>query len=123
MKKLIVASLLFFAVAYMMLTYYFNDLQINKYPDRETVLAEKAIEHGFVPALLPSSAYDIEETHDIDTNQLFGRFYYKETDEKVVMTQLASLPESNGTYTGKDFLFRIDTEKNTVKYRNKPQSH
>jgi hypothetical protein len=123
MKKLIIASLLFFAAVYMMLTYYFNDIQINKYPDKETVLAEKAIEQGFVPALLPSSAYNIEETHDADSNQLFGRFYYKETDEKGLMTQLASLPENNGTYAGKDFLFRIDTEKNMVKYRNKPQSH
>jgi hypothetical protein len=44
-------------------------------------------------------------------------------DEQVVMAQLTSFPESNGTYAGKDFLFRIDSKKNMVKYRNNPQTH
>jgi hypothetical protein len=122
MKKIIAAILLFFAGIYFLLNAHFNDVQINKYDNLRQVKEDQAIQKGWVPTLLPPSAYDIEETHDNDTNQLFGRFYYKETDEKVVMTQLASLPESNGTYTGKDFLFRIDTGKNMVKYRNRPQS-
>ena len=122
MKKIMIAVLLFFIGIYMLLNTYFDDIQINKYDNLQQVKREKAIEKGWVPALLPPSAYDIEETHDIDTNQLFGRFYYKEADEKRVLAHLASLPENNGTYTGKDFLFKIDSKKNMVKYRNRPLS-
>ena len=121
MKKIIIAILLFFAAVFFMLQYYFSDVQINKYPDKESVLKESAIEKGWVPPILPDSAYDIEETHDIDTNQLFGRFYYKPKDEKILMIQLDQMPEQNGTYIGKHFLFKIDSEKHLVQYRNKTQ--
>jgi len=121
MKKIIAAVLLFFAGIYFLLTAYFSDVQINKYPDIASVKEDKAIEKGWVPALLPPSAYNIEETHDIDTNQLFGRFYYKESDEKSLMQQISPVPDSNGTYEWKAFLFRVDTEKNQVKYRNKTE--
>jgi len=75
MKKIIIGILLFFVAVFFMLKYYFADTIINKYPDVESVKKENAIQEGWVPALLPDSAYDIEETHDIDSNQLFGRFY------------------------------------------------
>jgi len=120
MKKIIIAILLFFVGIYFLLNSYFFDVQINKYPDMTAVKEDKAIDRGWVPALLPDSAYDIEETHDIDTNQLFGRFYYKEEDEKELMEKLSPVPESNGTYSWKHFLFKIDRQKNQVKYRNKP---
>ena len=119
MKKIIIAMLLFFAAVFVMLQYYFTDIEINKYPDKETVVKEQAIEHGWVPALLPDSAYDIEETHDVEKDQLFGRFYYKEPDEKALIETLKLIPESNGTYEWKGFLFKIDRETNMVKYRNK----
>jgi len=119
MKKIIIAMLLFFAAVFVMLQYYFTDIEINKYPDKETVVKERAIEHGWVPALLPDSAYDIEETHDVEKDQLFGRFYYKEPDEKALIETLKLIPESNGTYEWKGFLFKIDRETNMVKYRNK----
>jgi hypothetical protein len=120
MKKILIAILLFFVGIYFLLNAYFSDLQINKYDNLQQVKEDKAIEKGWVPALIPPSAYDIEETHDIDTNQLFGRFYYKKTDEEILIEQLSAFPESNGTYTGKAFLFRIDTKKHMVKYRNRP---
>jgi hypothetical protein len=119
MKKIILAILLFFVAVYFMLNAYFDDIQINKYDNLQQVKEDQAIQKGWVPALLPPSAYNIEETHDIDTNQLFGRFYYKEVDEKVLMTQLSEFPEDNGTYAGKRFLFKIDTVQNRVKYRNR----
>jgi len=121
MKKIIAAVLLFFAGIYFLLTAYFSDVQINKYPDIASVKEDRAIEKGWVPALLPDSAYDIEETHDIDTNQLFGRFYYKDADEQILIRQLTPVLDSNGTYAWKAFLFKIDREKNMVKYRNKPE--
>jgi len=120
MKKIILAILLFFTGIYFLLNAYFSDVGIYKYPDLAAVKEDKAIEKGWVPALLPSTAYDIEETHDIDTNQLFGRFYYKEQDEKALLSQLTPIPESNGTYVWEEFLFKVDTDNNRVKYRNKP---
>jgi len=120
MKKIIIAMLLFFAVIFFMLKYYFADTLINKYPDAVSVKEDKAIQNGWVPALLPDSAYDIEETHDIDSNQLFGRFYYKEADEEMIVQKLAPVPNMNQTYQWENFLFRINKEKNEVRYRNKP---
>ena len=121
MKKMIIAILLFFGVVFLLMQYHFKDMQINKYPNKETVLEDKAIEKGWVPALLPDSAYDIEETHDLDTNQLFGRFDYKEADEKTLLSHLTPVPDSNGTYAWEAFLFKVDTEHNRVKYRNKTE--
>jgi hypothetical protein len=118
MKKIILAALLFFAASLLMLSYYFNDVQINKYPDKETVLTDKAIENHYVPALLPDSAYDIEETHEAQGT--FGRFYYREPDEAALLDKLQPLQGSKDTYAWQDFLFKIDTQKNVVKYRSKP---
>ena len=119
MKKIIIGILLFFVAVFFMLKYYFSDTIINKYPDAAAVKKEQAIEKGWVPALLPDSAYDIEETHDIDSNQLFGRFYYKEQDEAVIVQKLKPFPDMNATYQWGDYLFRINKEKNEVRYRNR----
>ena len=120
MKKIILAILVFFAAVYWMLTAYFSDVTINKYPDRDSVVENHAIEHGWIPALLPDSAYDIEETHDIDTNQLFGRFSCKPADEKLLMNALKPYSDSNDTYRWKNFLFKVDTNHHVVKFRNLP---
>jgi len=122
LKKLFLILILFFGAVYFLLTHYFSDLQINKYPDLQTVKKEGAIAHGWVPALLPASAYEIMETHNIDDNTLFGSFRYKEKDEATLMKKLTLLPESNDTYVWDAFLFRVESEKNHVKYRNKPLS-
>ena len=121
MKKIIIGILLFFVAVFFMLKYYFSDTIINKYPDVESVKKESAIQQGWVPALLPDSAYDIEETHDIDSNQLFGRFYYKEADEAVIVQKLTPVPDMNQTYQWGAFLFRINKEKNEVRYRNRTE--
>ncbi len=121
MKKIIIAILLFFTAVFFMLQYYFTDVLINKYPDKESVIKDKAIEKGWVPAILPKLAYNIEETHDLDHNQLFGRFNYKEPDEEKFIAQLTLIPESNSTYEWKTFLFKIDMTNNQVKYRNKTE--
>ena len=119
MKKIIIGILLFFAAVYLMLNYYFQDIVINKYPDKATVVQEKAIENGLIPALLPDSAYNIAETHDDEKGDLFGSFYYKEQDETTLLQKLKKRPEMKDTYEWGDFLFHIDTQKNRVKFRNR----
>jgi len=120
MKKILIATLLFFAVIYLLLNSYFQDVLINKYPTVASVKEAKAIEHGWVPGIIPPSAYDIEEVHDLDKNQLFGRFSYKEQDEAALLKALSPAPDMNNTYQWEAFLFKIDREQNRVKYRNKP---
>jgi hypothetical protein len=120
MKKMILAILLFFAAVFWMLNSYFNDIQINKYPALDAVKEDKAIEKGWIPALLPDSAYDIEEPHDLDTNQLFGKFSYKEKDEAVLLQRLQPMPESTDTLIWENFLFKVDKARNLVRYRNRP---
>jgi len=123
MKKIIVAMLLFILAVYYLLTSYLSDVQVNKYSDRETVKKNQAIERGWVPAILPESAYDISETHDLDTNELFGSFQYKEKDEESLLKNMTASPDENTTLEWGDFLFKIDREKNRVKYRNKITPH
>ena len=121
MKKIIGAMLLFFLAVYLFMTSYFSDVHVNKYSDRETVKENQAIEKGWVPAILPESAYDIAETHDLDTNELFGSFRYKERDEEALLKNMTASSDKNDTLEWGDFLFKIDREKNRVKYRNKPK--
>ncbi len=109
----------FSIVAYFMIIHYFPDTQINKYPDIQTVKENNATQNGWVPAILPDSAYDIAETHDLDTNTLFGSFSYKEQDENSFIEQLTVKEDMNNTLEWGDFLFRVDKEQNKVKYRNK----
>ncbi len=122
MKKIIVALLLSFLVLYFLLTSYLPDMQVNKYSDKETAKKNQVIQKGWVPAILPETAYDISETHDLDTNTLFGSFRYKEKDEESLLKNMSTVSDTNGTLEWGDFLFKIDREKNRVKFRNKPVS-
>ena len=116
MKKILLIILVLFVAVYFILTHYFSNVEINKYDSMETVQKQEAIKNGWIPKALPLSAYDIVETHDMDTRAVFGKFSYKEKDEKEF---LMNLKESNETYVGEDFLFKIDKEKNRVDFRNK----
>jgi len=118
-KKLILGMILFIVATYYMLVTYFGDVQINKYDSKSAVKEEQAIERGWVPNILPDSAFEISETHDLDSNQLFGSFSYKEPDEKKLLAQLTVIPDMNGTMEWGNFFFKIDKTHNHVKYRNK----
>jgi hypothetical protein len=50
------------------------------YIDAVAARDAKAIERGWIPAFLPSSATKIYECHNIDTNQCWGRFSFAEDD-------------------------------------------
>ena len=116
MKKILLMILLFFVGFYFVLTNYYKDVQINKYDSIEAVKEQKAMESGWIPKNLPPSAYDIAETHDVDTNIIVGKFSYKERDES---NFLAGLKESNSVYEGEAFLFKVDKESNFVNFKNR----
>ena len=119
MNKLLIALLVVAGLVYLLFSTFFVDVQINKYQDKATVIDQEAIKNGWVPSILPESAFDIVETHDIDKNTLFGSFKYKEDDEKSFMQNLIEQNDEKHTLTWEHYLFRVDTEKNMVKFRNK----
>jgi hypothetical protein len=116
MKKLLLGIVLFFVGVYFVLTENFGNTQINKYDSIESVHENKAIQEGWIPKVLPLSAYDIVETHENSAHINFGRFNYKEKDE---VAFLAQLTQSDDTYNSENFLFKINKEKNEVQFRNR----
>jgi len=122
MKKTFGSILLIGIGLYLLLSIFVDEFQINKYEDIQAVKEQQAIKKGWVPALLPSSAYEIKETHDDIENEIFGMFKYKETDEAALLAKLAPSSEQNATMLWEGFLFHIDAEKNLVKYRNRPKT-
>ena len=117
MKKILLSIVVFFVGVYFLLTKFFPNVEINRYDSLETVNTQKAIEHGWIPQNLPLSAYDIAETHELDSSTIVGKFSYREEDEK---SFLAGLKESNEVYEAEGFLFKIDKKLNLVHFRNIP---
>ena len=120
MKKLLVIIVVIAGLVYFFLSSFLPEVQINKYEDLEVVKEQAAIQKGWIPAILPSSAFDIVETHDIDTNTILGSFSYKEKDEEKFLQNLIIINDSNNTLEWEKFLFKVDTELNKVKFINKP---
>ena len=122
MKKMIIAAVLMAASIYLIFSYFFDDFEVNKYADLAIAREHQAIQKGWIPAIAPASAYAIAEMHDRMTPTLYGSFRYREPDEARFLSRLTPLHDANNTRAWGAFLFRIDTETNTVKYRNKPVS-
>ena len=89
------------------------DIDRNTYNTMEEVLDDKAIKRGWIPAIIPTSSYDITEIHNIDTNQIDGNFFYHEKDE---MSFLSHFNEDNLTWNG--FIFMIDRDNNFVRFKS-----
>lgn len=120
MKKLLVIIVVIAGLVYFLLSSFLPEVQINKYEDLEVVKEQAAIQKGWIPAILPSSAFDIVETHDIDTNTILGSFSYKEKDEEKFLQNLIIINDTDNTMEWEKFLFKVDTELNKVKFINKP---
>ena len=116
-KKILLGIVVFFVGVYFVLTKFFPNIEINRYDSLETVKTQKAIEHGWIPKNLPLSAYDIVETHELDSSTIVGKFSYREEDEK---SFLEGLNESNEVYEAEGFLFKVDKASNLVNFRNSP---
>jgi len=124
MKKMLIASVIFFTLFYFLLNFilshFFPDMQINKYANLEEVKTNTAIQGGWIPAILPDSAYDIVESHDLDTNTIFGSFKYKEKDEETFMQNLTDINSADDMLKWGNFIFKVDKNLNQVKFKNRP---
>ncbi len=92
-----------------------SDSQRNHYKNKDAVVKDSAIQRGWIPSIIPDSAYEIEEEHNLDTNILKGSFRYDEKDENNFLNKLT---KSNQELTWKDFVFTIDTENNKIEFSN-----
>ena len=106
-------------IVFIILLSYPSDEQSNSYKNIQSIREDNAIERGWVPDIIPKIAYDIVETHNIDTNVFYGSFYYKVKDEANFIKHLTPIEESKNTYIGKDMFFHIDKKLHKVWYRNK----
>ena len=93
-----------------------SDSQQNYYKNKDAIVKDNAIQRGWIPSIIPDSAYEIEEKHDLDTNIIKGSFQYNEKDENIFLNKLT---KSNEQFMWKDFVFTIDTKNNNVEFRNK----
>ena len=118
MKKLIIASLLLAIAVYLMFSSFVTDVQINKYSDIQAVHDQKAMDRGWIPEILPDLAYEIVETHDLDTNRVFGEFKCPDSSQKIFIQQLKPYKDSNDTMQWENFLFKIDNKSHKIKFRN-----
>jgi len=120
MKKILIAVALFCILIFLLINHTFEDMQISKYESLEEVKNNKAIQGGWIPAILPESAYDIVESHDLDTNTIFGSFKYKEKDEETFIQNLTDINSADDMLEWGNFIFKVDTNLNQVKFRNRP---
>jgi len=58
------------------------DISINTYVNYEEAARSGAIERGWLPADFPRDAYDIHESHKIDTGQVMLAFRYVDSDAR-----------------------------------------
>lgn len=79
------------------------------YSNKQDVLKDNAIKRGWIPDILPDSAYNINEVHNIDTNKVEGSFHYLEKDEKNLL---------NAIRKNSNFKFEVDKDKNKVLFFN-----
>jgi len=117
---MLIASVIFFTLFYFLLNFilsqFFPDMQISKYSNLQEVKTDTAIQRGYIPA----SASKIVESHDLDTNTIFGSFNYEEKDEETFMQNLTDLHNADDMLEWGNFLFKVDKKLNLVKFRNKP---
>ncbi len=123
MKKFLLVLFFFVLVLFVMLFVFFDDTQTNHYATLGDAKADGAIERGWVPSIIPASAYDITEKHNLDANAFRGSFSYHKEDMPHFMEALKIIDANRSIYQWEDTLFYIDTKEQKVWYRNKAQSY
>jgi hypothetical protein len=69
-----------------------DDTMHANYATAAEARADRAIERGWLPTALPDSAFDISESHDLDTNTGGGSFRFDAGDADSLRLQLQPLP-------------------------------
>ncbi len=48
------------------------------YMDYQSLVQDNYIQKGWIPDIIPKNSYNIMEIHNLDNNNLYGRFYFTE---------------------------------------------
>ena len=103
--------------------------QESFYQDKPAVLEAQAIERGWIPDILPDSAKNIYEAHELDMNTGVGEFVFHERDECWLQERLNirlsakirqqvskqyHFPETHEVFIWGDFILSVDWEKHDV---------
>jgi len=65
------------------------------YPQYSDAVKDGAIVRGWIPTALPSTATEIHEQHDIDTNNVWIQFSLSNTDKEQIISGLKKLTEGD----------------------------
>lgn len=60
----------------------------TSYPTAAAARSDGAVERGWLPQELPNSAFDIAESHDLDTDTGGGSFHFQAADADSFRTKL-----------------------------------
>src|ERR1051326_1973240 len=77
-----------------------RDTKRNHYSTLDGAKVDGAIQRGWIPAILPQSARDIREEHDLDLNVGSGSFEFNTNDLSVFVSRLT--PATSGTFRGQN---------------------
>lgn len=83
---LLIISILLLGSAYYFLGNFFSDVSSSKFNSYQD--AKTTIEHGWIPDNMPSTAKEIYEVHNLDTNVGNGTFKLSETEAKKFVSTL-----------------------------------
>ncbi len=80
--------------------YFCNETPETYSPTLEDAKKDKAMERGWIPQILPSTAKEIIERHNIDTNEVWIKFKADVSGLKLLLGQLRTLTkkEINGLF-------------------------
>ena len=108
-----------------------SDTVSTSYIGYDDIVADKSIERGWMPAIIPKSAFHIKESHDIDTNTGQGLFQFRSTDisdfkenlgaevdsqRRDSLREKYNLPHGE-VYQWKKFIFSINWDRNEAEFR------
>jgi len=70
------------------------DISESTYASYGDVASDDAFTRGWVPRFLPQSATNIQERHNLDTNEMWGRFTASRADLDSIRARCAPIPSS-----------------------------
>ena len=97
-----------------------SESQRNYYNNINEVKLDGAINRGWIPGILPASSFNIQETHNLDTNEGNGSFQFLESDEssfkKSLGEEIKAINKENlangSVYRWKNFIISVDWSNN-----------
>jgi len=106
------------------------DTVTTSYDNTDEIKKDRAIERGWIPSIIPKSAYTINEQHDLDTNVCKGTFLFKDEDKNVFKENLGNQVKGKvktgliekykitefSIYQWENFILSVDWTKNKAEF-------